>query len=441
MNKALHNKRMKIKVPGIGMRIVKSAIAVSLCLIVDLIRGENGIVFYSQLAALWCIQMYRNNTFSNAVQRTIGTVVGALYGLFYILIYPKYVIDYDTGVLLKIIIIFLSIIAVIYTTVLIRKKQASYFSCVVFLSIAVNHIGDVNPYNFVWNRFLDTMIGILIGVCVNNVRICLKPDRDTLFVSGVDSILVDSDNKISAFSKVEINRMIDNGLKFTISTMRTPASLLEPLSDINFNYPVIVMDGAALYDVKKSEYVKEYVISDKTSNELVQLMKHKGMHPYINVIIDDTLLIYYQEIKDETNRNLINKLRMSPYRNYINREFPGDEKVVYFMLLDKNKKIEEFYHVLCESGYEKKLKILKYNSNDYMGYSYIKIYNKNASKDNMLLYLKEKYDLKEIFTIGTISGKYDAIIEENNFNKMVRLVRKKYEPFLGIKKKCNKSKK
>ena len=74
--------------PGIGMRILKSALAVSLCMVINLLRGDSGIVFYSQLAALWCIQMYRSNTISNALQRMIGTVVGALFGLIYLLVYP-----------------------------------------------------------------------------------------------------------------------------------------------------------------------------------------------------------------------------------------------------------------------------------------------------------------------------------------------------------------
>lgn len=422
-----------MKIPGIGMRIIKSAVAVALCMLVNSFRGADGMVFYSQLAALWCIQMYRNNTFSNAYQRTIGTVVGALYGLIYILMHSKYYTAGINGYLLELLCIFAGIILVLYTTVLINKKQASYFSCVVFLSIVVNHIGDINPYVFVWNRFLDTMIGVLIGVCVNNVRICFNPDRQTLYVSGVDGILVDSHNKISAFSKVELNRMIDDGLKFTISTMRTPASLLEALSDIHFKYPVIVMDGAALFDVKKNQYVKEYIISKDTSNMLIELMKSCNVQPYINVIIDDTLLIYYQDTEDEINKAMLDKLSISPYRNYIKREFPKDENVVYFMLLDKTEKIDAFYQRLTEAEYDKKLKIIKYLSDDYKGYSYIKIYNKNASKDNMLLYLKEQYGLDKSFTFGTIFGKYDMLIEENNFNKMVRLVRKKYEPFLGIK--------
>ena len=53
-------------------------------------------------------------------------------------------------------------------------------------------------------------------------------------------------------------------------------------------------------------------------------------------------------------------------------------------LLDKIYIINEFYDKLVKEGYEDKLKILKYPSDEYEGYSYIKIYNKNASKKNML---------------------------------------------------------
>ena len=38
------------------------------------------------------------------------------------------------------------IVIVLYTIVLIKRKQASYFSCVVFLSIVVNHAGSFLLY-------------------------------------------------------------------------------------------------------------------------------------------------------------------------------------------------------------------------------------------------------------------------------------------------------
>ncbi len=416
-----------IKIPGIGMRIIKSAIAVALCMIVNIMRGENGMVFYSQLAALWCIQIYRESTFKNAIQRTVGTLIGALYGLIYLLLFLHFNNGKSPVLWVETISIFVSIVLVLYTTVLLKQNKASYFSCVVFLSIVINHVQDANPYLFVLNRFLDTMVGIVIGILVNSMHFSFRHDRETLFVSGIDDILVDKSDKVSAFSKVELNRLIDDGMRFTISTMRTPASLIEPLSDIHFKYPVIVMDGAALYDVNTHEYVINYVISNETANEILGLIKARNLCVYINVIIDDTLLIYYQDTNDVANNTLVKKLKASPYRNYINRPFPGDENVVYFMLLDLTEKINSFYNYLLESNYDKKLKIVSYESDQYPGYSYIKIYNKNASKDNMLMYLKNKYDIDNCFTIGTVEGKYDMVVAGNSFNEMVKRVRRKYE--------------
>ena len=418
--------KRKMKLPGIGMRIIKSALAVALCYLVNWLRPGQGMVFYSQLAALWCIQMYRTNTKQNAIQRTIGTVIGAVYGLIYLLI------NVDKTFVGQII-ISLMIIVVLYTTVLFKQPKASYFSCVVFLSIVVNHVGDLNPYMFVWNRFLDTMIGILVGIFVNDIRLCFHPDRNTLFISGIDDMLLDKNESLSAFSKVELNRMIDDGMKFTISTMRTPASIIEPMKDVRLSLPVIAMNGAVLYDTKKHSYMKVYVISQETSQRVIKLIESEKLNCYANVIIDDMLVIYYQDTEDEVNRKLVEKLRVSPYRNYVKRPFPDDESVVYFMLLDKKEKIDSFYKRLEDEGFTELLRIISYDSADYVGYSYIKIYNKNATKENMIMHLKELVSMENVVTFGTIEGQYDVYIDTEDVNKVVREVRKRYEPIMRHK--------
>ena len=76
--------------PPIGQRIIKSAAAVALCMIVYYFRTKlpigNGIPFYSALAALWCMQPYPDTTKNNAWQRSFGTLTGAAYGLVFILL-------------------------------------------------------------------------------------------------------------------------------------------------------------------------------------------------------------------------------------------------------------------------------------------------------------------------------------------------------------------
>lgn len=423
--------RKRIALPGIGMRIIKSAFAVAICYLINMLRSGQGMVFYSQLAALWCIQMYRSNTKQNAIQRTSGTLVGAVYGLIYLLVIPVLIGAERINSFAGNMIIAGMIILVLYTTVLMKQRQASYFSCVVFLSIVVNHVGDVNPYIFVWNRFLDTTIGIGVGILVNDIRLCFHPNRKTLFISGLDDLLLDKKEMLSQFSKVELNRMIDDGMKFTISTMRTPASLIEAMKEVRLQLPVIVMNGAALYDTTTHSYIKAYIISKETSQKIVWLAEDEGIIYYPNVIIDDMLVIYYQQTDDEVNNELVKRLRVSPYRNYVMRPFPGDESVVYFMLLDKTDKILNFYKRLNQEEIAKQLRIITYESSDYRGYSYIKIYNKNATKENMIMYLKEYTSLSEVVTFGTIKDQYDVFIDTDDVNKVVREVRKRYEPIFS----------
>lgn len=422
--------KRKIRLPGIGMRIIKSALAIAVCYLINILRGGAGMVFYSQLAALWCIQMYRSNTIKNALQRTIGTCVGAIYGLGYLLLYPFMLESGASIEWLEMLVVPCFIILVLYTAVLLRKGQAAYFSCVVFLSIIVNHVGDLNPYLFVWNRFLDTMIGILVGIIVNDIRLCLHPDQHTLFVTGLDDTLLDQDEVLNSFSKVELNRMIERGLKFTVSTKRTPASLLEPMRDVQLKLPVIAMDGAVLYDTRKNAYLRVYVISPDTSQKLMHMIACEKMCWYANVIIDDMLVIYYGDMVDDTNLEMVEELKASPFRNYVKRPLPSDEDVVYFMLLDKADKIDSFYHLLQAEGYTEELRVVTYPSDDYPGYAYIKIYNKNATKDNMIKYLKQLTGLSDVVTFGTIPDQYDVLIREDDANAVVRNIRKRYEPII-----------
>jgi hypothetical protein len=421
-------KLAKSHFPPIGMRIIKSATAILLCYLVSFIRGNSGIVFYSQLAALWCIQVYVEKSKKNAIQRFIGTCIGAIYGLIYLLARKEAIKFTGTNDYIDAAVISLMIMLILYTTVLIKKKEASYFSCVVYLSIVVNHVSDVNPYLFVWNRFLDTVIGILIGIGVNTAALPHDKKDDILFLSGLDDTLLNSKDNMSDYSKIELNRMIDDGAKFTISTYRTPASLIEPVRDIKLNLPVIAMDGAVLYDIKRKMYLKVYVISHAKSKQVVDLIHSQGLSCFTNVIIDDMLVIYYDKIDDEVHRKLVSQLRSSPYRNYVDRKCPDNQEVVYFMLLYPHAVIEDMYNKLVEAGFHKELKILKYKSEDYKGYSYIKIYNRNATKENMIEYLKTMVEVNKTVTFGSIEGRYDVVVNPGDTNKVVHMVRKIYEP-------------
>lgn len=406
--------------PPVGNRIIKSAVGVLLCWCVYLLRGRSGIPFYSMLAALWCIQPYITKTMSMALQRTIGTFIGAVFGLITIVleIYAFNIYDQPLGFL----VVALMIIPVIYTTVLIKRPNASYFSCVVYLSITVIHMTDENPFMFVLNRVLDTFIGIAVGMIVNSARLPRRRITDTLFTAELDDMLSPISEQLSPFSKVELNRMLSDGLKFTLVTMRTPASLISILSDVELKLPVVVMNGAALYDFRSNSYVKAYIISGDTCEKIRSIVNEAGMNVFTNALCDDSLVIYYDHLENEAEQAIFSSLKKSPYRNYVNRKPQPEDRVIYLMIVDSSEKIANLYEQLVQSEVGQNLKIITYPSQDYPGHSYIKIYNRNAGKQHMTDILCREYGIEKCSAI-TANG-------SRSMNSIAHNLKHSFEPLV-----------
>lgn len=408
------------RLPPVGSRIIKSAVGVLLCWCVYLLRGRTGIPFYSMLAALWCIQPYINKTMSMALQRTIGTFIGAAFGLITIVleIYAFNIYDQPLGFL----IVALMIIPVIYTTVLIKRPNASYFSCVVFLSITVIHMTDENPFMFVLNRVLDTFIGIAVGMLVNSARLPRRRITDTLFTAELDDMLSPISEQLTPFSKVEINRMLSEGLNFTLVTMRTPASLMDIVSDVELKLPVVVMNGAALYDFRNNSYVKAYIISGDTCEKARNIINNAEMNVFTNALCDDSLVIYYDRLENEAEKAIFTSLKKSPYRNYINRKPQPEDRVIYLMMVDQSDRISALYDQLVHSEVGQLLKMITYPSQDYPGYSYIKIYNRNAGKQHMTEILCREYGIEKCSTVAANGSR--------SMNSIARNLKHSFEPLI-----------
>ena len=97
------------------------------------------------------------------------------------------------------------------------------------------------------------------------------------------------------------------------------------------------------------------------------------------------------------------------------------------MIIDETPKIQSFYEKLKSTELGKKLKILCYPSDDYKGFSYIKIYNKNAEKQNMIQYLANDISVKSVLTVGT-REENDIKTKSDDFNSIVKTLKSKFEP-------------
>ena len=416
MHKHLH-------LPRPGMRAVKSAVAVGLCLVIYALRGFQGIPFYSALAALQCMQPYHAGTKKMALQRLTGTLIGSVYGLFVLLLQIRQSDHRPGPYLLYCLAVSLGVVAALYTAVALHKKNAAYFSGLVFLSITVVHIGDENPYLFVCNRLLDTLIGVAVGMAVNEAHLPLCRRRAQLLVTGLDDVMLPRTAALSDDTRVRLNRMLDDGLPLSVMTMRTLASFLEATAGVRFRLPVILMDGAALYDPAHNTFLEKRELPARRAGELVQILQECGLCCFANVIVGNSVLIFYGDLPDGTPRQMVEKLQVSPYRNYLHRPLPPEEPVAYLMAMDRTCAIQAANARLqAEQGED--FRILCYPSDEYPGYSYLKIYRKDATKLEMLQVLQQRCGFATVRTFGSLAGVYDEYIPDAGGATLVRRLRR-----------------
>lgn len=148
----------------IGLRNIKTALAVLLCLLISLIFPSIS-PLNAGIAAIVCMQPTPGKTIETGINRFIGTMIGGVFG--YVLIVLSTIIPrYDDYLFVLAIPTLMTLC--ISTCVWLKKYDSVVICCVVYLIIALE-IGDNtgSAINYVAMRILDTIIGIGLATFIN----------------------------------------------------------------------------------------------------------------------------------------------------------------------------------------------------------------------------------------------------------------------------------
>ena len=415
------------KLPIPGQRILRTMVAVWLCLLVYVLRGRQGEPLYAALAVLQCIQPYTKATRAVGRKRIIGTLIGAVWGLLLLLTEQALArIGHDEPWQHFLLIGFFTGI-VLYSTVLLKVSETAYFSAVVFMVITIKHADDVSPYLYAFNRTLDTIIGVAVAEIVNRVHLPRLPQKDTLFVSSIGDTILDPERHLMPYSKVELNRLLDDGAKFTVATSETQATVRELLAGVELRWPVITMDGAALYDMKTMEYLRTVPMGEEKARRLVNWVQEQGLPFFSNSVEENLLVIRYTELPNPAMQQLFEQKRKSPYRNYVRSPADLERDMLYLLILEKTEIIEEKRRLLEAEPWSADYRIVQASS-PFAGYSSLKIYDAAVSRIAMLRQLEQMMQTKKTVTFGSIPGRYDVVILHSDHNRMVRELKRRFEP-------------
>lgn len=138
----------------LGMRTVKTALAVSITMVIaNLMSLTNP--FFAAIAAILCMESSVSESFSAAKDRMLGTIIGAFIAILFVQLLPINFITMGLGVL-----------TVIYFTNIITLQNTIKISTIVFIAILLRD-ETINSFSYALYRTFDTFIGLFVGTVVN----------------------------------------------------------------------------------------------------------------------------------------------------------------------------------------------------------------------------------------------------------------------------------
>lgn len=136
----------------IGMRTIKTGIAVMLCCILTRFAVDN--MFYCAIACVVTMQDTIKTSFKMGTQRVLGTLIGGLIGFLLVLISPANPILCGIGII------------IVIKCCNMFKLSSLVVSSVTFLSLYLGYV-DSAPLVYSIQRIIDTSIGVIMGLIIN----------------------------------------------------------------------------------------------------------------------------------------------------------------------------------------------------------------------------------------------------------------------------------
>ncbi len=162
----------------IGLRAIKTSVAVAICALISTMFFHHEDVFCACIASVICMEQTCEQTIETGINRFIGTMAGGIIG--YLGLECACALPYYEWV--RIIFLPICIICVVYICNLINKKQAVSIGCVVVIVILSRSGANTNStLTYVIQRVIDTLLGILVATVINKYMFAKKFNRDNNF--------------------------------------------------------------------------------------------------------------------------------------------------------------------------------------------------------------------------------------------------------------------
>ena len=331
--------------PPLGHRIVKTAAAVYICLLIYILRGYNGFVAQSCITAILCVQPYVEDSKTFALNRILGTLIGAAWGFLYLLLMRAFPVLHANMAIAYFVMSFTVMLA-IYGTVLVKKTSTAAQVVIVLLGIVINYPNVNPPISQTLNTLTDTIIGTLVAIAVNVAHLPRTKHPEYMFFIRTMDLVPDRFTHIPSSVHITLDHLYKDGAKICLVSRWAPAFIISQMGLLNVNAPMIIMDGAGLYDIKENTYLDVIEIPHKNAERLSEIILGFGACFNIYTLHDRSMCIYHGGEYSQAEKEEHERMKRSPYRNYLEGSYHEEDKIAFIRVIDTPEKIKQLAYLV-----------------------------------------------------------------------------------------------
>lgn len=315
--------------PPLGKRIVKTAVAVFICLVAYELQGRHGNIGSICVTAILCMQPYASDSRTFAIERISGTVLGAAWGLMFLLLMQLL----PAVARIQIAAYFfmaLFVMLAIYSTVIIKRSQLASLVAIVCISSIASYPDVYSPLVHTTNTLLSTIEGTVIAIIVNVSHPPREKHPEYLFFVRTRDLLPNRFRPLPSSVHIALDHLYQDGAKICLVSRWAPAFIISQMGLLNVNAPMIIMDGAAIYDIRENKYLDVIPIPPENVRRLRSILAGFGAGVNLYAVNEHTMAIYHDGPVNAQEKREIEAMKRSPFRNYADG-LPHEEDWVAFM--------------------------------------------------------------------------------------------------------------
>ena len=221
-----------------------------------------------------------------------------------------------------------------------------------------------------------------------------------LFVTDLEGTLINNKREVTVYSKEVINKLIDEGVNFTVATARTPATAVEILDGLNLKLPIALMNGVVIYDTKELKYIDIKDINKISANKVLDIFEKFNKNPLVYGIKENHLWVYHKNFEHIYEYNFYKERADKELKTFVEivnyKEAIKDLSIINFVAFDTYEKIKG----IAEEIEKVDGITVNYYRDVYEDCYFLEAYSNEASKANGIKYLSKYLNYDKVVCFG-----------------------------------------